>query len=176
MSISLTPKELDNFSHTLVTAAYRGICTCERSQWFLNATAPYRCTTVEHSTEIDVFEQQDCGICFESLAENEIVRLSCGHLMHRECAETAFKTRGSCPFCNQLARFKCLDCLICVKFVPIRGKPTYDVGALLRSSCCGFPVHAGCMERYRRTCNPMAPQLCLGCWKANTSLDPVVTS
>ena len=43
----------------------------------------------------------NCGICMDTLNENNISILQCTHVFHTECVEQWLQTRNVCPKCKQ---------------------------------------------------------------------------
>ena len=53
-------------------------------------------------TPIESLDTQadDCGICIDNANYEELAKLECGHVFHRECAITWLKIKLSCPTCR----------------------------------------------------------------------------
>ena len=56
--------------------------------------------TSSHISEIEYSEQIDCPICMGSMEINEIERLRCGHMFHRECLSAWMNLKYNCPSCR----------------------------------------------------------------------------
>lgn len=48
-----------------------------------------------------IYNDDECIICFNKFNPKDIVKLLyCKHLFHKECLDTWFKKKTSCPICN----------------------------------------------------------------------------
>ena len=68
-------------------------------------------TDTDEDEKEDEHEGEECVICMEYYYEDtkeEPMKLTCGHMIHRECLKEAIKAYGkvACPLCNQEIEFK----------------------------------------------------------------------
>eukprot|EP00656_Telonema_subtile_P003188 TRINITY_DN11459_c0_g1_i1.p1 TRINITY_DN11459_c0_g1~~TRINITY_DN11459_c0_g1_i1.p1 ORF type:complete len:172 (+),score=21.58 TRINITY_DN11459_c0_g1_i1:74-589(+) len=58
----------------------------------------------EYSARLAVNSADDdcveCVVCLEELSSREVFKLTCGHELHRMCAQHWLATKNSCPICN----------------------------------------------------------------------------
>lgn len=50
---------------------------------------------------VNLVNQYDCPICYESYDKGSVGALKCGHIFHRNCLMQWFKLGTTCPKCNQ---------------------------------------------------------------------------
>jgi len=71
----------------------------------------FQTDTDDEDEKEDEHEGEECVICMEYYYEDskeEPMKLSCGHMIHRECLKEAIKASGkvACPLCNREIEFK----------------------------------------------------------------------
>ena len=63
--------------------------------------------------KVDTTDSDDCSICFTEYNSDNVVKLPCDHLFHKECIEKWLKTEdkenNSCPLCRDVV-LKCDGC------------------------------------------------------------------
>lgn len=50
---------------------------------------------------VNLVNQYDCSICYESYDKGSVGALKCGHIFHRNCLMQWFKLGTTCPKCNE---------------------------------------------------------------------------
>jgi hypothetical protein len=55
----------------------------------------------EYSDMCNPTDHTTCAICLESCGEEDLHRLPCGHVFHRDCVSGWIKQHSSCPSCRQ---------------------------------------------------------------------------
>lgn len=55
---------------------------------------------------IGVDPNDDCPICFKTLATETIVKTNCGHAFHKSCIDTWLSRHETCPLCRTATHIK----------------------------------------------------------------------
>ena len=49
----------------------------------------------------ELYDFEDCSICFEKMNNEDIIVLNCGHKFHKYCIDSWIKINPICPYCRE---------------------------------------------------------------------------
>jgi len=84
------------------------VCVSE-SYKCLESTGCEECNLISHENisshmeqnEYDLIQDRECLICMNTMKIEDIERLRCQHIFHRECLLTWMEIRQNCPLCRK---------------------------------------------------------------------------